>query len=52
MLDIAGRLRRHRRYRRMVRELHDYARNELTELGIAPADIDRVARDAAYGQPK
>ena len=38
-----------RRYKAMRRELRDYSHHELTELGIARADIDRVAYDAVYG---
>lgn len=40
-----------RRYKTMRRELRDYSHHELTELGIARADIDRLAYDAVYGGP-
>jgi len=43
--------RRWRRYQQVVRELRGYSHHELTELGIAPADIGRIAWDAALGEP-
>jgi uncharacterized protein YjiS (DUF1127 family) len=43
--------RRWRRYQQIVRELRGYSHHELTELGIAPADIGRIAWDAALGEP-
>jgi uncharacterized protein YjiS (DUF1127 family) len=42
------RLRRWRHYRRTVRELQEYRHHELSELGIARSDIDRIARNAAW----
>jgi uncharacterized protein YjiS (DUF1127 family) len=39
--------RRWRRYRQMVRELESCSHGELTELGIAPTDIGRIAALAA-----
>jgi uncharacterized protein YjiS (DUF1127 family) len=38
-----------RRYRMMMRELGDYRHHELSDLGIARADIHRLAYDAVYG---
>jgi uncharacterized protein YjiS (DUF1127 family) len=35
--------RRWRRYQQIVRELECYSNGELTELGIAAADISRIA---------
>jgi uncharacterized protein YjiS (DUF1127 family) len=35
--------RRWRRYQQIVRELECYSNGELTELGIAAADIGRIA---------
>jgi uncharacterized protein YjiS (DUF1127 family) len=35
----------------LVREMSEFSRHELTELGITRADIGRVAWDAAYGEP-
>ena len=42
------RFQRWRRHRRMVRELNDYSNHELSELGIARADIGRIALDAIH----
>lgn len=47
-MTIRENYRRWQRYRSMVRELRDYAHHELSELGIARADISRVAFDAVY----
>jgi uncharacterized protein YjiS (DUF1127 family) len=41
---------RWRRYQQIVRELDAYSHRELTELGIAAADISRVAASAAAGE--
>lgn len=49
-MDITERYRRWRRYRRMVRELREYSQHELTELGIAHQDIERVALAANHGR--
>ncbi len=48
-MNINDRYRRWQRYRTMKRELRDYPSHALTELGIAKADIVRVAYDAVYG---
>jgi hypothetical protein len=32
----------------MVRELRDYSPGELSELGVAQADIPRIAFDSIY----
>lgn len=48
-MRITENFRRWRRYRTMVRELRGYSHHELTELGIATADIDRIAAGAVYG---
>lgn len=50
-MKMRERYRLWRRYRRMVRELGDYRHHELSDLGIARADIDRLAYDAVYGSP-
>jgi uncharacterized protein YjiS (DUF1127 family) len=49
-MDVTERYRRWRRYRTMVRELREYSHNELTELGIARQDIERVAWAANHGR--
>ena len=38
---------RWQRYRQIRSELLQYTDRELQDLGIAPADIDRVAREGA-----
>ena len=43
------RYRRWRQYRTTMAELDQYSAAELTELAIMPADIARVAKDAAGG---
>jgi uncharacterized protein YjiS (DUF1127 family) len=45
-MDVTERYRRWRRYRTMVRELRSYSHHELTELGIARQDIERLASEA------
>lgn len=50
-MDFAELRERRRRYRTMRRELREYSHHELTELGIARADIDRISFEAAYGRP-
>ena len=47
-MNIRENYRRWQRYRTMVRELRDYSHHELTELGVARADISRIAFDAVY----
>jgi uncharacterized protein YjiS (DUF1127 family) len=44
---LYGRYRRWRRYRETVRELQGLSSRELTDLGILPADIPRLAREAS-----
>jgi uncharacterized protein YjiS (DUF1127 family) len=44
---LYGRFRRWRRYRDTVRELKGLSTRELNDLGILPADISRLAREAA-----
>jgi uncharacterized protein YjiS (DUF1127 family) len=46
-MSIKEIFRRWRRYRQIVRELECYSHQELTELGIAPADIGRIAEMTA-----
>ena len=41
------RFRRWRRYRDTVRELKNLSPRELNDLGIFPADISRLAREAS-----
>lgn len=48
-MDVTESYRRWRRYRRMVRELREYSHHELTELGIARQDIERLAWAANHG---
>lgn len=50
-MTIRERYKLWRRYRRMARELGDYRHHELAELGVAEADINRLAYDAVYGVP-
>jgi len=45
-MKIVERYRRFVRYREIVRELRAYSDSELTDLGIARADIERVAFEA------
>ena len=47
-MNIRENYRRLQRYRMMVRELRDYSHHELTELGVARADIGRIAFNAVY----
>jgi len=44
---LYGRFRRWRRYRETVRELKNLSPRELNDLGIFPADISRLAREAS-----
>jgi uncharacterized protein YjiS (DUF1127 family) len=44
--DLRERYRRWRQYRTMVAELRQYSAGQITELGIADADIENVAREA------
>ena len=46
-LDIQERYRRWQQSRIIAAELRQYAPNEIVELGITRADIDRIADDAA-----
>ena len=41
---IVDRFQRWRRYRRTVAELSTLTRREMQDLGIAPGDIERIAR--------
>jgi len=50
-MTIKERYTQWRRYRRMMQELGDYRHRELSDLGIARADIHRLAYDAVYGSP-
>jgi len=50
-MNIRDRIRRRRRYKTLVREMWEFSHHELTELGIARADIGRIAWDAVYGEP-
>jgi len=50
-MKMRERYRLWRQYRRMVREVGDYRHHELSDLGIARADIDRLDFDAVYGLP-
>jgi len=45
--SLYGRYRRWRRYRDTVRELKNLSPRELNDLGIFPADIGRLAREAS-----
>lgn len=45
--SLYGRYRRWRRYRDTVRELKGLSTRELNDLGIVPADISRLAREAS-----
>lgn len=44
---MLSRFRRWRRYRETVRELQGLSTRELSDLGIHPTDIGRVARQAS-----
>jgi uncharacterized protein YjiS (DUF1127 family) len=48
MTEIYRRWRFDRRYRTTVRELRGLTARQLSELGIRPADIQRLAREAAH----
>jgi uncharacterized protein YjiS (DUF1127 family) len=50
-MNIRDRIRRRRRYKVLVREMGEFSHHELTEMGIARADIGRIAWDAVYGAP-
>jgi uncharacterized protein YjiS (DUF1127 family) len=39
----------HRAYRSTVAELSALTTRDLLDMGIDPADIDRIAKEAAYG---
>jgi len=41
---------RWRTYERIYAELSQHSHRELYDLGIGPADIERVAREGAYGR--
>ena len=45
-MTIVEKFRRLVRYRQLLQELQEYSDNELTELGIARADIERIAYEA------
>ena len=46
---LRDRLIRWRTYKRIYAELSQHSHRELYDLGIGPADIERVAREGAYG---
>ena len=50
-MSIRERIQRRRRYWLLVREMSEFSYHELTELGIARADISRVAWHAVYADP-
>ncbi len=50
-MDVRQSYSRWRRYRAVLRELDTYSRRELSELGIAPQDVGRVARAASGRRP-
>ena len=45
--SLKSRMRQQQRFNRLLTELRRYDDRELFELGIPPADIRRVARQAA-----
>jgi uncharacterized protein YjiS (DUF1127 family) len=47
MTETLRRWRSDRRYRTTLRELHGLTTRQLTELGIRPVEINRLAREAA-----
>ena len=47
--DLKAGLAQHRTYRSTVRELSALSNRDLTDMGIHPADIHDIARQAAYG---
>ena len=47
MTETIRRWRSDRRYRMTLRELHGLTTRQLRELGIRPAEIQRLAREAA-----
>ncbi len=47
--ELAERRAQDRAYRKTVNELSAMSARDLTDIGIHPADIDRIARKAAYG---
>ncbi len=47
MTSTLRRWRSNRRYRTILRELHDLSARQLGELGIRPVEIHRLAREAA-----
>lgn len=51
-LTLQERWRTWRRYRTLASELKQFRHRELIELGIAPTDIHRFARDAIYDEGK
>lgn len=48
-VSLAERGAQYRAYRKTVSELSAMSARDLTDIGIHPADIDRLAREAAYG---
>jgi uncharacterized protein YjiS (DUF1127 family) len=50
-MSIRERILRRRRYKLLFRELSEFSHHELTELGIARADIGRIAWHAVYAEP-
>jgi uncharacterized protein YjiS (DUF1127 family) len=47
--NLAERRAQDRSYRTTVRELSALSDRDLLDMGIHPADIDSIARQAAYG---
>ena len=47
--SLAQRRSQHRAYRSTVSELTAMSHRDLTDIGIHPADIHTIARQAAYG---
>lgn len=46
--NLAERYARRAIYRNTLAELRSLGRRELNDLGIAPGDLERIAREAAY----
>ena len=47
LADLSEGLRTYRHYRTVLRELRSYSVAELNDLGVAPADIGRLALEEA-----
>jgi uncharacterized protein YjiS (DUF1127 family) len=48
-VSVAEHRAQHRAYRSTLAQLSAMSNRDLTDIGIHPADIDRIAREAAYG---